>query len=513
MIKFNKINNDDKYKNIKLLNNKFFELQKGFIDSISVDTDEYKEHLSNAVIEMKAVELKEPTLLFGAKFPVTSTNKVTISTALILKSDNSKYKKGREVLSFYISDESLYDALINTGSVSAPCSMVSLLDKKILNTDGNNYKSSYNRIADSMVNSDSKLSARYNLVIQEIKECLESKRFSKKSVDSIKVALSSCVSNTELNNEFNLKNLNEELQRDLSSIKIEINSINEKYSCSSSLPKENNLLDFKGKESREDDNYLNLFMNEIFSEEEKVQLLEVYNELLGSKDLSESIRSDIKLAISRFRKRESPVINSSDCLININPISGDFKVFGNDEYNNKKINIRLEKGYKNNSLDLTRASLCYTSFEQICQINIIQEDFVNMMKSKVSNALIPCTIGRIANIRVPFKLQYKSKPDVLIENKMLTNKKLFIRVNNLVSEFFDLLTPTVNKKSSLLIIEKLEEISDEFESVRIKMNNESMNALADVEDSFKHEAMRSLEKTFISLPDNLKKPILSIIKK
>lgn len=504
MIKYTLIDQNDPNFAIKNLNNQIFDKKKSFIESLSFENDKYIAHPSHCLISIEPFSLPKPSYLFCGKIKSAVANKITLSQALVLKSDNSKYIKGQSLFEVLISDEALTNALINSGGLPSPCTISSVMgkDQDYLNLEER--YTSKERVLDSV---DEDIKNIDNVLLELLEKIeLSNKKgsFSKKTIEEIRVNLNTLVNNLPANINYAITVLESEIKKDLSSVENEMSSTINKLIA---LSGKKELLLENEFNTCDSDNYFQWFLDGGFSDRESSLLDGLYRSLIKD-DTKESLKNQINAGLRMFnhsdnrRKKGEP----SEASIEINQIYGGKKVYDQLSDAAQLLSIRFNQA----KMEVNKKENC-SNIKVFSQITISQDGFMELIRGSQSEKLIPCNLERIADYDISFKQVFKPKMSFLLEDNNRINKMSMKAVDKVASELFALLQPKVKKDDKILIDKKLEEFEKAFSIAKKDILSAGVKNIDDVENNFKEIFREKIDNSTKGLSNDMKLKLLNLL--
>lgn len=416
---------------------------------------------------------------------------------------------------FFISDEHLSLALINSNSSAFPCTVVSALgdpciskSSKILNSIDlnldfvNSKNSHYLQLIDLIDNIE-----KNNLINGSV---------SKKEIVNLNSLLSFLSSNIHHDFSYSVEELHENLEKDLSSFKISFTSTIEKLSrYYKNIPLLENL---NVHSKSENFNLAKFILNGQYSAEERTILAEIISSILSSQSDTKSINDKTleKLKDLNMSFLNKSVNNSSEQLFEtnssfeINKLIGEIDLFGSNYTQNQVVEIRIKAAFLNKS----GQSYYLSSMTSILSLQLSSENFLVLLRGNLNSDFLPCSMSRLCNLGVPYKNIYTSEKKDQLHRVNHSYSKIFEPLKSIYEEIQNFTKkPIKTKRDTKILLDLIHNFKICYEECFVKLNESHADNINDTKEMFKKDLNDSIESLTLGLNHEMKSQILSLLNK
>ena len=487
------------------------DIRKNLVNSMTVETDSTISHLSNCLIKIEPMQLSKPTKLFGGKVKSIVLNKLSVYQAVVNKEDSEQYTAGNLLFETLLSDESLSYAVFESNSKISPCTYTKVLNDTLKpSEEGEKIKNSLERIESNVVRNDKEFQIRIESLLSLVENAVTKASVPKKDVESILRELNTITNNSVGNLSYSVERLIEELDKDISSIKVELSSTVEKLSRYYS---DSNVLRLEAPSDNDEFNILRWILNGEFKTKERVILAKMMESIISSGNLDDE---KLKVAKSLHQDFSNPhriehyekAYEANGCL-EISKISGEPNLFGTHSSRGRFIEMRFGSA----RMTSERGSNYLSKIHNICTLALTYEDLLVLLRGNANATLVPCTMTRFAGVGVPFKTISVSKEEKFIDNATKDYKQASSELIKIHNQIKDLLSNPIKKKADKENLEYLiSTYIDEFNKNMKKLKGFHSKDCDDIIEHFKEKVEYSVTDLSKCLPDNNKQVLLELIK-
>jgi hypothetical protein len=487
--------------------------RKNLVDSMTVETDSTISHLSNCLIKVEPMQLNDPTRLFGGKIKSLVINKISVHQAIVSKTNPDEYVAGNVLFEALMSDESLSFAIFETNSKIAPCTFTNALGDSLMSAnDGEKQKNSLERINESSNRGDDYFKECIENLLQLVESSTSKASVSKKVAEQINRDVDTLTHNSITNLSYNIERLVEELNKDMSSINVELSSTVNKISKYYSDSK---LLELEAPSKSEEFNIIRWILNGEFKTNERVILAKLINTIRRTNtNLDKATVKKLDDWYTDFTN-EGRIENyessyEANGCVEISKISGEPQLFG--AYSSKGNYVEMR--FASAQMRSRRGNNSLGKINTICHLALTYEDLLVLLRGNANANFIPCTMMRFAGVGVPFKTISVSKEDVFIDNAHNDYKQASSELVNIQLKIKELLiNPPLTKKADKEELNRLITLYvTEFKANTLKLKEFHTKDCEDVVEHYKEKLQTSIAEISNCLPDKSKHLLLELTK-
>jgi hypothetical protein len=391
-------------------------LRSTFIEKHTVDNGDVQSHLSNALIKITPVELKEPTMLFGADTKTLVSNKISVHKAVI-NTATKEFTAGDIIMEAFISDADLSQAMFQAnGPERFPCTYSNFFGKSIP-------LSPYH---DSVIdrNNDQERETEFSVRSKEISALMDSilaknGNMGKKDAEQLEFLFKILLGNSVSNINFQATQLVEEMQSKMTGVKLSLNAnIHKLFYQYKNLP----LLDNLSESDTDGDELVNYILdNGALKKSSRLAFKDIYETLDSFKSildvedydslckLAKNLSNDVFIA-------ESELIKPSNGAISMLRTGAPSELFAVETQQHQIMNIRFHQA--SYSHRYTSKNLDEVGVHGFLDINIDFENLLLLTRGNLKDDFIPCTIEYLMSNRIPFKkILFTEKEDMISDFK------------------------------------------------------------------------------------------------
>lgn len=465
---------------------------------------------SNCLIKVEPVKLEKPMRLFGSKIKSINVNKITICQAIINKKTN-EYTCGDEIITALISDESLSKAVFNSNNCEEnPCTYTSLLGSNLREQNNpNNILNSVDLQNRNKSKGFENSKSYFNEYLEKIEKALSKSSLTKKDAEELRVMTTSAVDNPISNVSYSIKVLAEELNKDLTSVKLEM--INTVEKSNKYYKNQNTLcLDYK-EEVLDKIRSLRYLMNGEYSTEERFLLAKIFKDIKEKEEDSKK-REILSSLISSFSN-----VYKSECYenafesngsISLSKVHGNIDLFGEMVEGRNFISLKLTSSYISNQRNSAKINPVVT----FASFHLSMETLFLLLRGTKDSDFLPCTMYRLNNISIPFKGNYKTKEESLIDDVSYDYNNHTLKMKEIKNKILELLKTKISKKEDkdkfrVLVSQLKFEFYKNIEEIE-KMSEKDSDLMVSI---FKEKLEENFNSITKSLPKEEREEILKMI--